>query len=115
MEKRLQGKVALVTGGTSGIGAGAVRRLRAEGAQVAFTGSNTEAAERITRETGASFHPHRVEAEATWPALVDTLRSRYGRLDIAFANAGSEAGDGSIESIPFEAWNRLVAVNLTGV
>src|SRR5438874_12026572 len=73
MTKRLEGKVALVTGGTSGIGAGAVRRLAAEGAQVAFTGSNTEAAARLTQETGASFYPHRVEAAETWPALMTAV------------------------------------------
>ena len=44
MSKRLEGKVALVTGGTSGIGAGTVRRLAKEGAKVIFTGSNAEAA-----------------------------------------------------------------------
>ena len=115
MTKRLEGKVALVTGGTSGIGAGAVRRLAAEGAQVAFTGSNTEAAGRLTRETGASFFPHRVEAAETWPALMDALQSRYRRLDIAFANAGIETGDASVESITFENWNRLMSVNLTGM
>jgi 3(or 17)beta-hydroxysteroid dehydrogenase len=115
MEKRLQGKVALVTGGTSGIGAGTVRRLAAEGAQVAFTGSNAEAAARLMRETGATFHPHRVEAADTWPVLMEGIKARYGRLDIAFANAGIETGDGSVESITFDGWNRLMAVNLTGV
>ena len=46
---------------------------------------------------------------------MDDLLNRYSRLDIAFANAGMEAGDGSIESIEFDSWNRLLAVNLTGV
>ena len=115
MAQRLAGKVALVTGGTSGIGAGAVRRLAAEGAQVAFTGSNVEAAQRLTAETGASFHRHRVEEADTWPALMEAIQSRYGRLDIAFANAGIETGDGSVESISIEGWNRLMSVNLTGV
>jgi 3(or 17)beta-hydroxysteroid dehydrogenase len=114
MSKRLQGKVALVTGGTSGIGAGTVRRLVAEGAQVAFTGSNRDAAARISAETGASFHPYRVEDEAGWPVLMDDIFKRYSRLDIAFANAGGESGDGSIESITLAAWNRLLSVNLTG-
>jgi NAD(P)-dependent dehydrogenase (short-subunit alcohol dehydrogenase family) len=115
MSHRLQGKVALVTGGTSGIGAGTVRRLAAEGAKVAFTGSNEEAAARVVAETGASFHPHRVENAASWPVLMKAVLERYGRLDIAFANAGMEAGDASVEAIPIENWDRIIAVNLTGV
>jgi 3(or 17)beta-hydroxysteroid dehydrogenase len=115
MTQRLAEKVALVTGGTSGIGAGAVKRLAAEGARVIFTGSNREAAERVEAQTGASFYAHRVEDAATWPALADHITVNFGRLDIAFANAGVEVGDGSVESISVEGWNRIVAVNLTGV
>jgi NAD(P)-dependent dehydrogenase (short-subunit alcohol dehydrogenase family) len=115
MSQRLQGKVALVTGGTSGIGAGVVRRLVAEGSKVAFTGSNAAAAARLTAETGASFHPQRVEDAAAWPALMQAVLARHGRLDIAFANAGIEAGDASVEAITIEGWNQIMAVNLTGV
>lgn len=115
MTRRFTGKVALVTGGTSGIGAGAVRRLAADGARVAFTGSNAAAAAALCAETGASFHPHRVQDAAGWQALTDALLSGYGRLDIAFANAGIEAGDGSIESITLEGWQGILDVNLTGV
>jgi len=115
MGKRLEGKVALVTGGTSGIGAGAVRRLAADGAKVAFTGSNAEAAAALCAETGASFHPHRVEAAATWKPLIDELMAAHGRMDIVFANAGVEAGDGSVESIKYEGWSHILDVNLTGV
>jgi NAD(P)-dependent dehydrogenase (short-subunit alcohol dehydrogenase family) len=46
---------------------------------------------------------------------MEAIRERHGRLDIAFANAGIEAGDGSIEDIAIEGWDGLVAVNLTGV
>ena len=115
MDQRLEGKVALVTGGTSGIGAGAVRRLTADGAKVAFTGSNAQAAAKIAAETGAVFHPHRVQEAPTWKPLMDTLLTDYGRMDIVFANAGVEAGDGSIESITLEGWNGILDVNLTGV
>lgn len=113
--RRLEGKVALVTGGTSGIGAGTVRRFAAEGARVAFTGSNAAAAEQLCAETGATFHSHRVQDAASWPALMQAVLARYGRLDIAFANAGIEAGDSSVESISIEGWNQIIAVNLTGV
>jgi 3(or 17)beta-hydroxysteroid dehydrogenase len=115
VSKRLEGKVALVTGGTSGIGAGAVRRMVAEGAKVAFTGSNAEAATALVAETGASFHPHRVEEAASWPALMEAVLSAHGRLDIAFANAGTESGDGSVEDIGIDGWNNVIAVNQTGV
>jgi NAD(P)-dependent dehydrogenase (short-subunit alcohol dehydrogenase family) len=115
MSLRLEGKVALVTGGTSGIGAGAVRRLTADGAQVAFTGSNAEAAARLCEETGATFHPHRVQDAPGWKPLMDGLLGAHGRMDIVFANAGIETGDGSIESIALEGWNGILDVNLTGV
>lgn len=114
MSKRLEGKVALVTGGTSGIGAGAVRRLSAEGARVIFTGSNAAAAKPLCAETGATFLPHRVEDAASWPALMNAILERHGRLDIAFANAGTESGDSSVEAITIEGWNKVIAVNQTG-
>jgi 3(or 17)beta-hydroxysteroid dehydrogenase len=115
MAGRLEGKVALVTGGTSGIGAGTVKRLSAEGAKVIFTGSNEAAAAQICAETGATFRAHRVQEADSWKALMDEISAKFGRLDIAFANAGMEAGDGSIESITYEGWQGVVDVNLTGV
>lgn len=115
MQQRLAGKVALVTGGTSGIGAATVARLSAEGARVIFTGSNQHAANRITGECGAIFRPHRVEDAAAWAELMEDIQRDFGRLDIGFANAGTETGDSNIEDIAIEAWNHVVAINQTGV
>jgi NAD(P)-dependent dehydrogenase (short-subunit alcohol dehydrogenase family) len=115
MAGRLEGKVALVTGGPSGIGAGTVKRLSADGARTIFTGSNAGAAAALVKETGATFMPHRVEDAESWPTLMAAIASQFGRLDIAFANAGTEHGDGSVEDISIEGWNNIIGVNQTGV
>lgn len=111
---KLSDKVALITGGTSGIGDATVRRFVAEGAQVVFTGSNTNAAAKISDETGAHFERQRVEDASAWPALTARIKDQFGRLDIAFANAGMEGGDTDIENVTIEAWDKIVAVNMTG-
>lgn len=111
----LKGKVALVTGGTSGIGRGTVERLAHDGATLIFTGSNEEAAQSLSEATGARFLKSRVENPDDWARIEDVVRTDYGRLDIMFANAGVEGGDGSIESIDLAAWDKIVSVNLTGV
>ncbi|GGD78858.1 SDR family NAD(P)-dependent oxidoreductase [Croceicoccus mobilis] len=115
MSDRLAGKVALITGGTAGIGEATVRRLSAEGAKVIFTGSRKEAADPICADTGATFVAHKVQDAAAWDELSARIRKDFGRLDIAFANAGTEKGDSSIEAITLENWNNILGVNLTGV
>lgn len=115
MTQRLENKVALVTGGTSGIGAGTVERLAAEGARVVFTGSNAAAAQALCTKTGAIFRSHRVQQADAWPALMEDILNTYGRLDIAFANAGTEHGDASVEDIGIDGWENVLGVNQTGV
>ena len=111
----LTGKVALVTGGTSGIGRATVQRLARDGAQLVFTGSKEDAAATLCAETGARFVKARVQEEADWAQVAALISSEYGRLDIVFANAGTESNDGSVESISMDGWNGIIGVNQTGV
>ena len=114
MTRRLEGKVALVTGGTAGIGEATVLRLAQEGASVVFTGSNRELAAKVSAAGGGVFVPHHVDDVPGWKTVAETINSRFGRLDIVFANAGTNSGDGHIEELSLEAWNRIIAINLTG-
>ena len=107
-------RVVLITGGTSGIGEAAVRRFSADGAQVVFTGSNRAAADRICAATDAVFVAHDVSDAAGWRQVVDTISSRFGRLDVAFANAGVNSGDSDIEQVELDAWRRILDINVTG-
>lgn len=111
--ERYRGKVAFVTGGTSGIGEATVARLRREGARVVFTGRNENAGARVSDETGAIFVRHAVEDSAGWAGVEQALRA-LGRLDLAFANAGVEGEDTNVEDISLAAWNDIIAINLTG-
>ncbi|WBH17757.1 SDR family NAD(P)-dependent oxidoreductase [Sphingomonas radiodurans] len=111
--ERYRGKVALVTGGTSGIGAATVGRLAREGAQVLFTGRNAAAGAAVAAETGGEFLAHSVEDAEGWGEVEARLRA-FGRLDLAFANAGMEGGDTNIEDVAVADWNAILAVNLTG-
>jgi len=109
-----QGKVVLVTGGTSGIGEATVRRFARDGAKVVFTGSNKAAADRIVSETGGTFIAHDVADAGRWASVSETILRLHGRLDVAFENAGINAGDSDIEQVKLEAWERIMAVNVTG-
>ena len=111
--RRYEGRVALVTGGTSGIGAATVERLAAEGARVLFTGRNEAAAAEVATRTGAEFVRHSVEDAAAWSEVEARLRA-MGRLDLAFANAGMEGRDTNVEDITLDGWNEILAINLTG-
>ncbi|MDA9797359.1 SDR family oxidoreductase [Luminiphilus sp.] len=115
MTDRLKGKVALITGGTNGIGKAAVYGLIKEGAQVIFTGNNTVAGDEIAADTGAHFIQHAVQDVDGWSDVKQAVRDHAGRLDITFSNAGTNTGDSDIESVEVEAWKNLLDVNLTGM
>jgi len=111
---RLNKKVALITGGTSGIGKATLARFRAEGAEVIFTGRNEQAGNEIAKACSATFIQHDVTDVAKYQSIADQIKENFGRLDIVFANAGTEIGDASIEDVKHEDWVNLVNINLTG-
>jgi NAD(P)-dependent dehydrogenase (short-subunit alcohol dehydrogenase family) len=112
MSGRLAGKVALVTGGASGIGAASARAFAAEGAKVVVT--DVQDGEAVAKEIGGVFIHHDVSSEDEWVAAIRQTTERFGRLDVLMNNAGFFA-PAPIEEVTLEVWNRVLAVNLTGV
>ena len=109
----LTGKVAIVTGCASGIGAATVRRLRADGAIVLGTDLAEDAGRQLANETGASFARQDVGDRTAWPAIVAQAVGVHGRLDILVNNAGMVGGASILETDDAQ-WDRVLAVNLTG-
>jgi NAD(P)-dependent dehydrogenase (short-subunit alcohol dehydrogenase family) len=114
---RLAGKVAVVTGGASGIGAGTVRAFHAEGADVVVGDLQVSAGEALVAELGdrVVFCRTDVSDEDSVRALVDTAVGRFGRLDIMFNNAGIIGAVGPIDRTRMDDADLTVAVNLRGV
>jgi NAD(P)-dependent dehydrogenase (short-subunit alcohol dehydrogenase family) len=106
MPGRLDGKVAVITGATSGIGAATARRFIAEGASVVIAGRSAERGNALALELGnlAVFHRADVMHESEIAAVIDAAVSRFGRLDCLFNNAGA-ATPGGIESITEEQFD----------
>lgn len=111
---RLQDRVAVITGGASGIGAATARRFAAEGAQVIVADLQTQLGAEIAEETGGLFCELDVADDAAWTRLMAIVSDRFGRLDVVVNNAGIVSGQ-SIEDIDLATWNRVIDVNLTGV
>jgi len=113
---RLEGRTAVVTGAAGGIGRATARRLAAEGANVVCTDLAVDAGRQVADEVGGHFVAADVSNEAEVKALFDGAVERYGKLDIAFNNAGiSPPEDDSILDTDLDAWDRVQRVNLTSV
>jgi NAD(P)-dependent dehydrogenase (short-subunit alcohol dehydrogenase family) len=115
----LEGKVAFITGGASGIGAGTARRFAQEGARVALADMQDEEGERIRKEIagedGQALYVHCdvSDADSVRRAIEKTVR-RFGRLDIVFANAGINGVWTPIDELQPDEWQRTININLTG-
>jgi NAD(P)-dependent dehydrogenase (short-subunit alcohol dehydrogenase family) len=116
LTQRLAGKVAVITGGASGIGYATARRLSAEGAIVVIGDMDVVAGEKVAAEVGGLFVKVNVTEEDQVDNLFNTAYKVYGSVDIAFNNAGiSPPDDDSIETTELPAWQKVQDVNLKSV
>jgi NAD(P)-dependent dehydrogenase (short-subunit alcohol dehydrogenase family) len=110
MADRYRGRVAVVTGGTTGIGRSIVERLVGEGASVLTCARH---APESTLPDGATFIAADITDEASVSAVIEAALDRYGHLDVLVANAGG-ANIGPWPDEPFEQWRELIDINLHG-
>ena len=115
MSGRLDSRVVLVTGGTSGIGRAVAERAAAEGATVMIGARRREAGEAVARAIDGLFVPTDVTDEAQVGRLVEVALAEFGRLDGAFNNAGDVAGGGRVAELDSDAWRADLDANLTSV
>jgi NAD(P)-dependent dehydrogenase (short-subunit alcohol dehydrogenase family) len=125
---QVDGKIAIVTGGASGIGAACAETLAREGARVVISDIDDPRGEALAARLnstanspgaaaghGAIYLSHDVTDEARWQEVVAEIERRYGRLDIVVANAGIGIMTPSIVDMTLADWRRQIAVNLDGV
>src|SRR5262249_30624175 len=116
MSKKLEGKVAAITGGNSGIGLATARRFVAEGAHVFITGRRQAELDEAVRQIGRPVTgvPGDVANPADLDGLLATVKRQQGRLDVLFANAGFLAL-APLGSISEEHFDKLFAINVKGL
>jgi NAD(P)-dependent dehydrogenase (short-subunit alcohol dehydrogenase family) len=113
---RLSGKIALITGAASGMGAATARLFAREGAKVVVADMLEQQGREVARSIGdaARFERLDVTDEANWAAAVQATQQSFGKLDILVNNAGI-SGSAEEDLYSTEAWHRIMAVNATGV
>jgi NAD(P)-dependent dehydrogenase (short-subunit alcohol dehydrogenase family) len=116
MTGRLDGRVAVITGGCSGIGLATAKRFAAEGAHVVIGDLDAERGPEIAEELSGAFVRTDVTSKESVDALFAFAKNTYGSVDVAFNNAGiSPPDDDSILTTELDAWRRVQEVNLTSV
>jgi NAD(P)-dependent dehydrogenase (short-subunit alcohol dehydrogenase family) len=109
------GQVAWVTGGSQGFGAGVARRLASLGARVVISDINDDAGAAVAAEIDGVYARCDVSSLEECEAAVATAVERYGRLDIAFLNAGIGNGDMVDDTFDLAAYRRAMGINIDGV
>lgn len=117
---RFAGKVVLITGATSGIGEGTAYAFAKEGGRVFFCGRRENLGKQVEAKIKsfggeATYFRADVRNEAEIKNFVDAGVKKYGKLDIAFNNAGIEAPPKSIAELSYEEWENVMRTNITGV
>jgi NAD(P)-dependent dehydrogenase (short-subunit alcohol dehydrogenase family) len=110
---RLEGKVAIVSGGGTGIGAATATIFTREGSSVAITGRRREPLDQVAERTGAMAIPGDTSSGEDVEAAIRVTVDTWGRLDVVVANAGIGLG-GSVGEVSDDAWRSTLDVNLTG-
>lgn len=116
MPGRLEGKVAVITGAGSGIGAATAKRFHAEGAKVVLA-DVSGSQEAIAKELGAGAIGCHVDVTSgeSIRAMIETATNEFGRLDVLYNNAGIDGELHKVGEMPEDAWDAVQAVNLRGV
>jgi NAD(P)-dependent dehydrogenase (short-subunit alcohol dehydrogenase family) len=114
-DKRLDGKVALITGGGSGIGRATCQRLAAAGARIFVVDRDESSARAVADELGGSFFAADMGSSTEVNAAFGACTETFGAVDIAFLNAGISIGVADLTTLVDEDYHRLMRVNVDGV
>lgn len=112
--KRLENKVAIVTGGSNGIGKATCQKFAAEGAHVIIWDLNKEAGEQLARELNGEFYKVNTANRNEVSEATTSIVEKHGRIDILVNNAGITR-DATLKKMTTEQWQQVIDVNLTGV